>query len=396
MRADPAPLLPTTYGTAASLGVFHGYALAGPGVAPVLTERVVPAPGPGQARVRVAGCGLCHTDLGFAYGGVRTRHALPLILGHEISGFVEAAGAGAEDWVGRAVVVPAVIPCDTCADCRDGYPMICKRQVMPGNDADGGFATHVVVPAQGLCVVPGAGSDFDAVIGPNGLTLRHLAVIADAVSTPFQAVRRAEVQAGDLVVVVGLGGVGGYAVQIARLAGAVVVGLDPDAGRRASATGCSLALDPRAMTPKELRAAVTEHARVTGARANRWKILECSGSAAGQETAFGLLVHGATLVVVGFTPTAVSVRLSNVMAFDARILGNWGCAPALYSEIVALALDGRLDLVPNVVIRPLSDLPAAFAAASDGHAHGGPRVVFAPDLAPDLAPSGAKNAPRLP
>jgi 6-hydroxycyclohex-1-ene-1-carbonyl-CoA dehydrogenase len=79
--------------------------------APMVLEEREETPGPGQVLVKVAGCGLCHTDLGFYYDGVPTRHPFPLTLGHEISGSVVAAGPGAEDWVGRQVIVPAVIPC---------------------------------------------------------------------------------------------------------------------------------------------------------------------------------------------------------------------------------------------------------------------------------------------
>ena len=67
--------------------------------------------------IKVAACGVCHTDLGFYYDGVPTRHPFPLILGHEISGTVVEAGDGAEDWVGKQVVVPAVIPCGECDAC---------------------------------------------------------------------------------------------------------------------------------------------------------------------------------------------------------------------------------------------------------------------------------------
>lgn len=358
----------------------EAYALVEPNTTLQRIERPLPDPGPGEVRIRVAGCGLCHTDLGFAYGGVRTRRALPLVLGHEISGFVEAAGAGAEDRVGQAVVVPAVIPCGTCPDCLAGAPMICRSQVMPGNDLDGGFASHLVVPARGLCPVPGATGDFDRPLGPRGLTLRHLSVIADAASTPFQAVRRAEVRQGDLAVVIGLGGVGGYAAQLARLAGAHVVAVDVSEGRReaARALGAEAAFDPAALPARELKAAIVEHASATGAPRTRWKVFECSGTAAGQTTAFGLLVHGATLAVVGFTMEPVQVRLSNLMALDARAIGNWGCPPELYPEIVALALSGDLDIVGQTEILPMSELPDRFAAAH--HHPTGRRAVFAPDL----------------
>jgi len=111
------------------------------------------APGPGEVAVAVAGCGVCHTDLGYYYDGVRTNHPLPLALGHEISGRVVAAGAGAESWLGRSVIVPAVLPCGECDLCQRGLAPICRAQKMPGNDIHGGFATHIVVPARGLCPV---------------------------------------------------------------------------------------------------------------------------------------------------------------------------------------------------------------------------------------------------
>src|SRR5689334_3980124 len=85
-----------------------------------LVERAVDAVPAGHVLVRVAGCGVCHTDLSFWHDGVRTRHALPLTLGHEISGVVEAAGDDVRRLVGAAVVVPAVIPCGACGPCRAG------------------------------------------------------------------------------------------------------------------------------------------------------------------------------------------------------------------------------------------------------------------------------------
>jgi len=74
----------------------------------------------------VAGCGVCHTDLGFYYDGVRTRHPMPLTLGHEISGRVIATGAGAEAWQGKAVIIPAVMPCGKCDVCKRGMGNICN------------------------------------------------------------------------------------------------------------------------------------------------------------------------------------------------------------------------------------------------------------------------------
>ena len=106
---------------------------------PMLRSEFEPIqPGAGEVFVEVAGCGVCHTDLGFYYDGVRLNHALPLTLGHEISGRVVAAGAGAEAWQGKAVLIPAVMPCGVCELCLSGHGTICRKQQMPGNDIQGG------------------------------------------------------------------------------------------------------------------------------------------------------------------------------------------------------------------------------------------------------------------
>jgi 6-hydroxycyclohex-1-ene-1-carbonyl-CoA dehydrogenase len=315
-----------------------------------------------EVLLRVAGCGICHTDLGFLYEGVRTRVPAPLILGHEIAGWVEDSGRLHRDLVGRAVVVPAVIACGACVACRAGRPTICRRQVMPGNDCDGGFATHSILPGRGLCPVPGASSDALAPIGrPPGLTLPHLAVVADAVSTAYQSVERAGLGPGELAIVVGLGGVGTYAAQRAARRGAAVVGVDVEPRRlqEAAKMGVGLALDGRELLPKEARSRILEFARAQGAPEIGWKIFECSGTPGGQKAAFSLLVPGATLLVVGFTRQAVEISLSHLMAFDARAIGNWGCAPDLYPEVLERVLDGSVDVVSHTELRPMARLREA-------------------------------------
>jgi 6-hydroxycyclohex-1-ene-1-carbonyl-CoA dehydrogenase len=312
--------------------------------------------------VEVAGCGVCHTDLGYYYDGVRTNHALPLALGHEISGRVVEAGADALYWTDRAVIVPAVIPCGECDACRRGRPTICPNQKMPGNDIHGGFATHVVVPAYGLCPVD------EARLKKARIDLADLSVIADAVTTPYQAVVQAGVGADDLVVVNGVGGVGGYAVQIANALGAAVVAIDINEEKLSaiSENGASLSIDASGISARDLKAKIAAFAKERGLRQSEWFIFECSGTSAGQETAFSLLNHGATLGVVGFTMDKCEIRLSNLMAFHARALGNWGCAPELYPEALDLVLDGRVKVTPFVEKHPLSDINRVFEEAHSG------------------------------
>jgi 6-hydroxycyclohex-1-ene-1-carbonyl-CoA dehydrogenase len=323
---------------------------AGGPIVPSEREEVA---GPGEVLVRVAGCGICHTDLGFYYDGIPTRHPFPLVLGHEIAGTVVEAGEGAGAWVGKDVVVPAVIPCGTCAACRAGRGQVCGKQIFPGNDVHGGFASHVRVPARGLCPVPAG----------NGYDLAALSVVADAVSTPYAAVERSGLASGDLAVFVGAGGVGGFGIQIAAARGAAVVTIDPDADRRAllSQHGADLALDPTALDFRGLKEAVRAFARQHGIPTFRTRIYETSGTKKGQETAFGLLGQGGYLSVVGFTPEKLEVRLSNLMAYDATVQGNWGCLPQHYPAVVALVLAGKVALEPFLTRRPLAEIASAFA-----------------------------------
>lgn len=319
-------------------------------------------PAAGEVVVRIAGCGVCHTDLGYYYDGVRTNHALPLCLGHEISGHVVDAGAGAEAWLNKAVIVPAVIPCGTCDACKRGKGTICPNQKMPGNDIQGGFASHIVVPAFGLCPVD------EAKLKAAGLTLPDVSVVADAVTTPYQAVVQAGVQDGDLVIVNGIGGVGGYCAQIAKAFGGTVVGIDVSQPKL-DAIGketAALTLNARSMSPRDLRGAIMSFAKERGLRQSEWIIFECSGTKVGQETAYGLLNRGATLGVVGFTMDKVEVRLSNLMAFHARALGNWGCPPDLYPAALDLVLQGRVKVGPFVEQHPLADINKIFTAVHHG------------------------------
>ena len=315
-------------------------------------------PGPGEVVVDVAGCGVCHTDLGYLYDGVRTNHPLPLALGHEISGRVVAAGSGAERWTGKAAIIPAVLPCGECDLCRRGLSTICRAQKMPGNDIQGGFASHVVVPGRGLCEVD------EARLARAGLTLADVSIVADALTTPYQAVQRAGVKPDSLAIVVGAGGVGGYCVQIANAFGAKVVAIDVDDDKLHAIArhGAALTLNSRGQDLKSIKAAVADFAKKQALRTTEWFIFECSGTAAGQLTAYGLLVHGATLSVVGFTMDKVELRLSNLMAFDARAIGNWGCPPEAYPAALDLVLEGKVKVKPFVEAHPLDDINRVVAA----------------------------------
>lgn len=312
-----------------------------------------------EAVIKVAGCGLCHTDIGFYFGDVAPRAELPLVLGHEISGVVESVGEHFSDLAGASVIVPSVMPCGDCAHCKAGCSNTCIRQFMPGNDGHGGFADRIKVPARYLTRLP---QDLA------GYELADLSVIADAVTTPYQSVQRSGLKAGEVAVVVGAGGIGTYAVQIAKAVGAHVVALDIDDAKleRIGSHGADAVFNVRGVSARDARKEVKKIVSAAGKPDFAWKIFEMSGSVAGQELAYALLPPSGTLAVVGFTMARLELRLSNLMAFDAVCFGNWGCVPEFYPAAVEMVLAGKVNLKPFIKRHPLGDIQSLFESAHRG------------------------------
>ena len=338
----------------------------------VKTRIPMPALQAGDVVVEIKGCGVCHTDLSYFYMGVPTVQKPPLSLGHEISG---VAIGGEASMIGKEVIIPAVIPCGECDLCKGGRGNRCLAQKMPGNSMGiyGGFSSHIVVQAKFLCVVGDR----------KGIPLEHMAVVADAVTTPYQAAVRGRLGSGDLVVVVGAaGGVGSFMVQVAKGMGAkVVVGIDVNVEKleKMKGFGADATINPRGLSTKELKEQFKAIAKAAGVPSNTgWKIFECTGTKAGQETALSLLSFVGMLVVVGFGTDETSYMLSKLMAYDAEIIGTWGCTPDKYPEVLAMCVDGRIQLGPFVETRPMSQIETVFDEAHHGELNR--RVILTPDF----------------
>jgi 6-hydroxycyclohex-1-ene-1-carbonyl-CoA dehydrogenase len=301
-----------------------------------------PRPARGEVLVRVAGCGLCHTDLHYIDHGVKTFKPPPLILGHEAAGVVAELGPGVTGRaVGDRVLIPSVLGCGQCDYCRQGRENLCSQMVMLGNNIDGGYAELVVVPAKDLLLVPEA------------LPLERACVIADALSTPFHAVRRrAKVRLGESVVVVGCGGVGLNVVQCAAAAGGRVIALDLNDARLelAKRLGASAAINTTGMerVDKKIRELTDGGADVA---------IEAIGSPATIELAFGLLRRGGRLCVIGYSHEPVSISAARLMYYELEIVGSLGCGAGEYREIMSLVRAGKLQLDPIVSgTLPLADI----------------------------------------
>jgi len=332
----------------------------------------VPEIKPGEVLVEIAGCGVCHTDLGYFYDGVPTVSKPPLTLGHEISGTVIA---GDKKWLGKEVIIPAVMPCNNCPICAAGRGNRCLAQKMPGNSMGiyGGNSSHIVVPAHDLCVIPNR----------KGIPLSHFAVIADAVTSPYQAAMRAEVKPGDLTIIVGAtGGLGVYATQVCSALGAKeVIGIarNLEKLKRALNFGATHIISSVDKSPRDIRDEFRNYCKEKGVPANYgWKIFEWTGTAAGQSIALELLSFIGKLVICGFGMQKNEYSLSRLMAFDADILGSWGCLPKYYPEVLNMVLAGKIQIEPFVDTRPMSQIKPAYEEA---HATSPmKRIVLTPDF----------------
>jgi 6-hydroxycyclohex-1-ene-1-carbonyl-CoA dehydrogenase len=336
------------------------------------TSIPVPELQPGEVLVEVAGCGVCHTDLGYFYHGVPTVNEPPLTLGHEISGRVVA---GEESWLGREVIVPAVMPCNDCPICAAGRGNRCLAQKMPGNSLGiyGGFSSHIPVPAADLCAVEERGD----------IPLEWLAVVADAVTTPYQAATRADLQEGDRVIVVGAtGGVGTYMTQMAKAFGATsVVAIDLDQAKLENMLnyGADHIINSSSKSVKDVRNEFRALCKEQGLPHNYgWRVFDVTGAAPGQEISLALLSFIGKLIWVGFSTNVNEYSLSRLMAFDAEIIGTWGCLPKYYPAALEMVLDGRVKIEPFVETRPLSSIGETFEQAHAGQLQR--RVVLTPDF----------------
>jgi len=247
------------------------------------------------------------------------------------------------------------MPCRQCHLCHTGRGNRCLNQKMPGSSMGiyGGFASHIPVPCRDLCEVKNR----------QAMPLEHLAVVADAVTTPFQAAQRAALSEGDNVIVIGVGGVGQYIVQTVKALGAAtVIAVDIVASRLQTmlAYGADFVVDADGKKPAQISADVKRIRDQEGLPGFGWKIFEASGSRSGQETALDLLSFAGKLVIVGFTTAKVEYALGRLMAYDAEIIGTWGCLPEHYPRVLEMVTSEKIAISPFVLTRPMSWIREVF------------------------------------
>jgi (R,R)-butanediol dehydrogenase / meso-butanediol dehydrogenase / diacetyl reductase len=319
-----------------------------------VTETVAPPPGPGEVQIAVAYAGICGTDLHIYHGDMAGRVTPPAVIGHEMSGTVAAVGEGVEAWsVGDAVTVMPLEWDGTCPACRAGHQHICQHLVFVGIDSPGALQGRWNVRADLLVALPA------------GLSLQHAALV-EPVAVAVHDVRRSGLAAGEKAVVFGGGPIGVLISVVARHAGAEVLLVEPDAGRRATVADLGLrTVDPTALPEGGLVALVEEWTGGAGADV----VFEVSGAGAAVLAATGVAKVRGTLVVVAIHPRPQPVDLQRVFWRELTVLGARVYQRTDFERAVELLAEGAVpaDAVITEVM-PLAEVGAAFAALESGQA----------------------------
>jgi propanol-preferring alcohol dehydrogenase len=330
-----------------------------------LKDAVIPRPEPGHGEVlvRVRAAGICRSDVHYR-AGTSPVGRLPITPGHEVSGIVEAVGLQVTGWEpGDRVCLHYLLTCGACEYCLRGTEQFCQSGRMMGKHVDGGYAEYVCVPAR--CVVA----------LPADIPFEHGAVIMCSSATSFHALRKARLCVGERVAILGAGGLGLSAIQIARAMGAAevfAVDVNPDRLRTAAALG-GTAVDARDRDPV---AAIRELTGGAGVDVS----VELLGSPQTMRQALGMLAPFGRAAVVGITDRPVEVdTYRELIGREAEMIGVSDHLRTELPVLLDMVRRGVLDLRP-IVTRTVGLSAAVIDGVMDdlvSH-RGAGRTVIAP------------------
>jgi D-arabinose 1-dehydrogenase-like Zn-dependent alcohol dehydrogenase len=320
--------------------------------------RPVPRPGPGEVRIRIEACGVCGSDLFLQKGGF--GRPLPIIPGHEAAGRVDELGDGVTGFEpGQQVALAYIHNRGGAPSARDGRPNLGAGVERMGVDVDGAFAEYVVRPATSLVPVP---RELDPAV---------LAVLTDAVGTPFHALSRVgRVQPGELVLVLGIGGIGSNAVQVARHLGATVIAATRNLEK--------LELAGRLGATTLIRSGDDLAARVLEATDGQGPdvVVQCADSEVLDRLALEMVRPGGRVIYVGVSVEPFALRSSDIIWREATLLGSRGFTGDDIADVVDLYLSGKI--VADHLVETRRPLEEANEALDDLRAGRVLRSVLAP------------------
>lgn len=320
-----------------------------------LVEREVPEPPDGHVLVKVQACGICHSD-SLTKEGMWPGLQFPRVPGHEVAGVIDKLGARVDDWrVGQRVGVGwHGGHCGHCEHCRHGDFVLCKNGQIPGISYDGGYAEYMVAPQEALARMPDDLSDIDA------------APLLCAGITTFNALRHSGAHAGDVVAILGIGGLGHLGVQYASKMGyrTVAIARGQDKAPLAKELGAHHYIDSAAQdVAQALRA-------LGGARV----ILATATSGKAMTAAIGGLGLNGKLIMVGVSEEPVEVPITQFIMGRQSVQG-WPSGTSADSQDT-LAFSALTGVRPMIEPYPLSRAAEAYDRMMSGKARF--RVVLTP------------------
>jgi propanol-preferring alcohol dehydrogenase len=324
-----------------------------------IEEIPAPTPGPGEVLIRVAACGVCHSDLSLAMGEwdmLRPITKLPLTLGHEVAGTVAGIGEGvAEFKIGDRVGVPWLHwTCGDCEFCLAGHEPLCSKQQVTGCTVDGGFAEYLKAKASHTAKLP------------DGLSFEEAAPLLCAGVTIHRAMKKAALRPGQTVAVFGVGGLGHLAIQLAKAKGAEVIAVDVADDKLGLARECGADKVVNAATAQ----AHKEIKKITGGGAH--VVMVTSGSRAAYETALRSIRKAGALAIVGMAPEPVPLSTVAVVSGEFRIVGSAVGTREDLREVLQLAAEGKVKC--RIETRALEEAQTVLNEMKDGRLIG--RVVL--------------------
>lgn len=339
-----------------------------------------PEPRAGEVLVRVAACGVCHTDLHIHDGSV--PFPLPCVLGHEVSGTVMAVGPGVEELrEGQRVTGAFIMPCGTCRFCLEGREEVCERffayNRLKGTLYDGETRLYDTTGAPIAMYSMGGLSEMAVMPHlavaplPDELPLTDSAILGCALLTAYGAAHHVgAVQPGAVVAVLGAGGVGVNLIQVSRALGAervIAVDLAADKLDVARSLGASDVVDA-----SQVDAVATVRELTDGAGADI--VFEAIGLPATFRQATDMVADGGRCVMIGIAPggRTAEVEITRLVRRKLQILGSFGGRPRSdLAALAAMAVDGRLDVSGAITRRfPLDEADTAYRLLADGQIAG--------------------------
>ena len=347
-----------------------------------------PEPKKGEVRIKIAACGVCHSDLHIAKGDL--KFPLPAVLGHEISGVVDAVGEGVSAVrTGDRAVSSFIMPCGTCPSCGRGRDDLCetyfafnrvKGVLYDGKtrlfrtdgtpvhmQMMGGMAQYAIVP------------DTDVFPLPAPLPLEESCILGCALMTAYGAIKNAaQLREGQSVVVIGAGGVGSNIITMARVFGAtqvIAVDVRQDKLEAARALGATDVIDARSPEP------LAQLQKITGGRGVDVAI-EAIGRPETVSQAFQMACDGGRVVVIGVAPmdAVAPIGITRLVRRGIQIVGSFGCRVRTdMPELIAMAAAGKIDVRASITRRyRLEQINEAYQAMERGEIVGRAIVVMGP------------------